>query len=196
MPISDQLQTLRPNAAGLREAFPAAPQWWIDDYITILNNLITVFSATDGIETDLTSLALQVAQNSLDIAQNAVDIATNATDIATNASNFTAHDASDSEHGVTGTNIGTGDFPTLFVGGAVLLSALVADAVASTATVVLPDVGAAPVAYDQTYAQSQTDLINDVKAKHNQLVIDLNAVVTQFNTLLANMKAANQMSPV
>ena len=132
----------------------------------------------------------------MQVAQNTIDITGNTAGIATNASNFSAHDNSDSQHGVTGDNVGTGDFPTLLVGGAVLLSALVANAVASTATVVLADVGAAPVAYSQAYAQSQTDLINDVKAKHNTLVVDLNNVVTQFNDLIAKAIAANQMSAV
>jgi len=74
--------------------------------------------------------------------------------------------------------------------------ALVNDAVASTAEVTLADVGVAPVTYDQTYAQAQTDLINDVKAKHNTLLTDVNNAITQLNDMIDKAKTAKQMSTV
>jgi hypothetical protein len=95
---------------------------------------------------------------------------------------------------VKGFNIGTEDYPTEVIGGAVLLMALVADAVASTATVTFADIGAAPVAYSQGYAQSQATAINELKLKHNTMLTNLNSLVTQFNSLLANAKTAKQMN--
>ncbi len=137
------------------------------------------------------------------------------------------HIESDSEHGVTGENVGTEDFAQSAIGGVVYLADLVddalestaevtiADAPASTAEVVIDDVGAAPLVYDQAYADEQTALINDIKAKHNTLLVDVNTAITllndvkakhnallidvnltvvQFNELLTNVKAAKQMS--
>ena len=86
------------------------------------------------------------------------------------------------------------DFAANFIGGAVLLAALVADAVASTQTITLADIAAAPVAYDQAFTQTLVDMANDTKAKHNQLVTDLNLVITQFNDLLTKSKTAKQMA--
>lgn len=127
------------------------------------------------------------------IIQNVDDIAINVDNIQTNADNFDNHNTSNSQHGVTGDNVGTEDFCTVLVGGVVLLMELVNDAVASTQTITVPDAIVAPGSYDQVYTQSVTDLANDTKAKHNQLVIDLNAAITQINDLIAKAKTAKQM---
>lgn len=164
----------------------------------------------DGVELRLDVLEPRVDQNEIDIATNATNIATNATNIATNASNiatntsnitsvtnnFNAHNSSSSQHGVTGNNVGTGDFCTTSVGGVVELMALVSDAIQSTQTIVLPDIAAAPATYDQAHIQTLVDMANDTKAKHNQLVTDFNNAVTQLNELIANSKTAKQMSTV
>ena len=65
-----------------------------------------------------------------------------------------------------------------------------------TAEITIVDIGAAPVAYDQTYTDSVTTLLNDTKAKHNQLLLDLNAAIVQLNELIANSKTAKQMALV
>ena len=92
------------------------------------------------------------------------------------------------------TMITPSDFADTETGGAVLLceavnnaitsTATASDASSSSATVLTPDVGAAPAAYSQAYADQQTNLINDVKAKHNTLVSDVNSVVTDINELV------------
>jgi len=132
----------------------------------------------------------------LQVNENEASIKTNAEDIATNAANFDAHNISNTEHGVTGVNVGTEDFCTELLGGVVLLSDLVADAVSSSATIATADVGVAPGAYSQVYADEQTSLINECKSAHNTLVTDLNAAVTQINDLLAKLKTAKQMNTV
>jgi len=110
-----------------------------------------------------------------------------------NTDDIEAHVTSDSQHGVTGENVGTEDFCTDLVGGVVLLMELVNDAVDSTQQITIVDLLAAPVAYDQTYTQLATDLANDTKAKHNQLVTDLNAAIAQINDLISKAKTAEQM---
>ena len=71
---------------------------------------------------------------------------------------------------------------------------VVNNAVDSTQTKTLTDIAAAPTNYNQAYIQTLADMANNTKAKHNQLVSDLNAVVTQLNDLIAKSKAAKQMS--
>lgn len=92
------------------------------------------------------------------------------------------------------TMITPSDFADTETGGAVLLCESVNNAITSTATasdassssaaVTTPDLGAAPATYSQSYADQQATLINDVKAKHNTLVSDVNSVVTDINTLV------------
>lgn len=144
-----------------------------------------------------------IEENTDNIAQNASDISDNATDIGNNTlaindvtTNFNNHNASDSEHGVTGDNVGTGDFATDILGGVVRLAALVADASVTSVAIATADIGAAPVAYSQAYAQEQTDLINEEKAVINTLVTDVTDAIDQLNAFLAANKTALQMSTV
>ena len=127
------------------------------------------------------------------ITQNSDDIVINVDAIQVNADNFDAHNTSNSQHGVTGDNVGTEDFCTALVGGVVLLMDLVNDAVDSTAEITVTDISAAPGAYNQVFTQTLVDMANDTKAKHNQLVIDLNAAIAQINDLIAKAKTAKQM---
>jgi hypothetical protein len=103
------------------------------------------------------------------------------------------HEGAVVAHGSAGNIVGNLNFCTDLVGGVVLLMDFVVSAVASTAEVTIADVGAAPVAYSQTYADSQTALINDVKAKHNTLLTDVNNAITQLNELITNSITAKQM---
>lgn len=160
-----RLETLYLSAKQIKEG-TGWPDFMIDDYLTNFTNSQIVASGTDN--------------NIASIEQNAI--------------NLTNHENLTSAHGVTGNNVGTEDFATDLIGGVVLLAELVSDAVNSTQTITLTDIAAAPSAYDQTYTQTLADMANDTKAKHNQLVIDLNAVVTQLNDLIAKSKTAKQMS--
>ncbi len=147
-----------------------------------------------GILQDFVFLANDADQFDERILQNSDDIQANADDIQTNTDNFDIHNNSSSQHGVTGDNVGTEDFCTELIGGVVLLMALVNDAVDSTQEITIIDLLVAPATYDQAYTQLSTDLANDTKAKHNQLVLDLNAAIAQINDLIAKAKTAKQMT--
>lgn len=137
-----------------------------------------------------------IAQNASDISDNATDIGNNTLSINDVTTNFNDHDASDSEHGVTGDNVGTEDVAQSLVGGVVFLAVNVADVSATTTEIATADVGAAPVAYAQAYAQEQTDLINECKSKINSLVnSDVLDLIKQLNAFLAANKTAKQMAP-
>ena len=141
-------------------------------------------------------IAAAVDQNEEDIEENRLNIAANAANIQINADNLTDHEAETVVHGSAGDVVGNLDFCTDLAGGVVLLMDLVADAVDSTAEVTISDIGAAPATYSQTYTDEQTDLINDIKAKHNTMLADLNLAIAQLNELVANSKTAKQMALV
>ena len=123
-----------------------------------------------------------------------IKINENADAIEINRLNFEAHDQSTSEHGVTGDNVGNGDYCTTSIGGVVLQMESIADAISSTQEILLADIPDAPASYNQGHAQLVSEIINDTKAKHNQLVVDFNAMVTQFNALIAESKTSKQMA--
>lgn len=173
----------------VREYAGFTNQVMIDDYLGI-GEVNGVFA--DAISTNIADIAALDSR----VTQNEADIFALQTDLAALIVDFNNHVTDTSAHGVTGDNVGTEDFCTDLIGGVVLLMALVNDAVASTAEVTLADVGVAPVTYDQTYAQAQTDLINDVKAKHNTLLTDVNNAITQLNDMIDKAKTAKQMSTV
>ena len=140
-----------------------------------------------------TTLEGQVEQNTLDIFNNATDIGNNATDIGNNTTNITAN--TDAIALANGQLVGNNDFAQSLIGGVVLLAANVADASITTTVIATADVGAAPAAYSQAYAQEQTDLINECKSKINSLVSsDVLDLITQLNAFLAANQTANQMS--
>ena len=166
----------------------------VKDYRLITTASVALIGVIVDNEERITANEANILVNAGNISTNATNIATNVTNISTNASNFTAHNTSSTEHGVAGNNVGTLDYCTLILGGVVDLAALVADAVDSTAEVTIADVGAAPAAYNQVYTDEQTDMINDIKAKHNTLMTDLNLVVAQLNDIVSKMITAKQMS--
>lgn len=129
--------------------------------------------------------AANIAQNAINLANLSLVVAQNSLDITAVTDNFNTHNASSSQHGVTGDNIGTEDYAQTLTGGAVLLAELVNDAVDSTVSVDSPD------ATDLT---SVITLANETKADVNQVVTDLNAAIAQLNDLLAKSKTAKQMS--
>tara|TARA_Y100000310_G_scaffold240718_1_gene244595 strand:- start:570 stop:1133 length:564 start_codon:yes stop_codon:yes gene_type:complete len=162
-----------------RESGNQWPDLLIKDYQGIIQDFVFLADSDDTLEGR--------------IQTNEEDIQTDKDDIQTNADNLETHVTSDSEHGVTGVNVGTEDFCTEILGGVVLLMELVNDAVDSTQEIVLTDIAAAPASYDQAYTQTLADMANDTKAKHNQLVLDLNLAIAQLNDLIAKAKTAKQM---
>jgi len=111
--------------------------------------------------------------------------------ISTLTTNLNNHVAAQSAHGATGDIVGTDDYCTATVGGTVLLAA--AQANASTATITPPvALGTAPAAYNQAYAQSQTDAINTLITNVSDLRTALNALVGVVNNMLATERTAKQ----
>ncbi len=153
----------------------------------------TVIKDYLGIGDQATVIIEQLELNVSQINTNTSDINTNAEGIAKNKDDLEAHSDSTSEHGVTGNNVGNEDFCTEAVGGVVLLMEAVVDASNSTQEITLPDIAAAGASYDMAHTQTMVDMLNDSKAKHNQLVTDLNSVVTQFNDMITKAKTAKQM---
>lgn len=146
--------------------------------------------AIDRNKRDIGINAQNIATNAAGIAQNKQDIATNATAIQQNATNIqsntqainqtntnlSSHTGSNSQHGVTGNNVGTEDYCTTALGGVVLLAANVADLVNYSAP-------AAPAAYDQTEEQAFRTGVQDA----------INGIIAKVNEILAGQKTAKQM---
>jgi hypothetical protein len=216
---ASSIRTIRLSAKQLKQMTKLQGAQWndelINEFLNYLINITNVAEAGDSVSEVVDSNTANISSNSILINNNASNIASNLSlinansdEIAVNVANIAAnalaissittsindHIADNSAHGVTGVNIGSEDYATELVGGAVLAMALVADAVTSTAAVVFADIGAAPALYDAVYAQEQTDAINDLKSKHNALLLDLNAAITLFNELLASSKTAKQMT--
>jgi len=169
------------------------PDLLTKDYQGIFQDFVFLADAADGLDALIADNTANITTNATNITTNTTNITTNATNITTNATNLTNHENSDSEHGVTGNNVGTGDFCTEILGGVVFLMETVTNAVNSTETIALPDIAAAPAAYSQTYANTLAAMANDTKAKHNQLVLDLNLAIAQINDIIAKAKTAKQM---
>lgn len=165
------LQSLNLSAKQINQA-TGWPEFMTNDYLTNFQNSVILSQTADS---SITS----IEQNAQNIQQNADDL--------------TDHEGDTSAHGVTGVNVGTEDFAQSLIGGVVLLMDLVTDANPSTQTIILPDILAAPAAYNQAYIQTLADMANDTKLKHNQLLIDMNAAIVQLNDLIAKSKAAKQM---
>lgn len=159
----------------------------VEDYLNILRNIIANAINSDQIATevnqnadDITALDIRVTVNEVDIANLTIRVEDNelaivALDVRVtqNETDINDHVTSDSQHGVTGVNVGTEDFCTDSVGGVVLL----ADVITDLTQIATADIAAAPVAYDQTYTQTVADLVNENKAKINEIVLKINAII-------------------
>lgn len=170
------------------------------DIATITADIATNTANIATNTADITTNASNIYSNTAAILANTANIATNASSITDNFNDivlvtdaFNVHNSSDSQHGVTGENVGNEDFCTLSVGGVVYLATKITVATASTAGTVIGAVSAAPAAYTQVYAQEQTDSINELKTKHDELLVDFNNLTAKFNALLASMQSAKQM---
>ena len=203
-------QSLTASYSEIQEALTqkTIPDWFIQDYINKQQNIDTIAGSTTTLETqvatnttsitantgNITTNATNIGTNATNITTNATNIGTNTAGITTNATNLTTHEGLAMAHGVLGVNVGTLNFAQALTGGVVLLAAKVTDATQISTAIVTADVGTAPVTYDQTYAQSQTDLINENKATINNLVTDVTTLTTQLNAFLAAVQTAKQMS--
>ena len=109
------------------------------------------------------------------------NIQSNTDAIGTTNSNLTNHTGSNSQHGVTGNNVGTEDYCSLTVGGVVLLATEVAELTYTPITI-----ANAPATYDQAYAQAQTDAIKSVSTQ-------LSALYDKVNEIIQGQITAKQM---
>ena len=184
--LIQRLQTQRPSAKEVKQGtgFTAA---MVDDYLTILDNFVLLAGSGDGVIID-------VAKNTTDIVTLFVRVDDADEAIVLVNTSLNNHKASDSAHGVSGDNVGTGNYCTLLLGGVVDLAAAVTNANDSTVDVVSPSAPTAAATYTQSDIEAMVVLINEQKASTNQLTTDLNAVVTQLNEVITNSKNAKQMA--
>lgn len=188
----DSIDTLESEDSTLAEQVQKNTDAIADLEPAVLSNTLGVANNADNIATNTDD----IADNSAAIATNTSNISSNASSIGTLQTDLSDHVNSNSQHGVTGDNVGTEDFAQDSVGGVVLLAALVADAAGTASSIALPDLGSAPATYDQTYTQETANLVNECKAQINNLVADSQNAINQLNALLQSMKDANQMNTV
>lgn len=157
-------------------------------------DIVDLKQVDEGLQNQINSNDTDILDLQQENANQHVAIDGNTTNISNNTTAISDHINSDSAHGVTGNNVGSGDFATSLVGGVVLLASLVSDAADSSAVVSIADVADAPATYDQAHIQSIVDLANDTKSKHNQLVLDLNNSISVINAIIQSMITAKQMA--
>lgn len=107
--------------------------------------------------------------------------------------NLATHAANTGAHGVTGSNVGTGDLATLLIAGVVRLAAAVADAAATTVSVDSDSINSAPPSYDQDWAADVQTLVNECKDGINQLASDVNDIKDQLNALMAALRSSGAL---
>lgn len=157
-------------------------------------------NAIGGLEEQVETNATNIQTNADNIAQNTTDISTNADNIQTNADDISdldteldGHIADETAHGSNGNIVGFNDEATELLFGLVQQMALVSDAATSSESA-SGNPGAAPAAYDQAYADAQTDLAVSCRNAINGLVSDFNDAVVQLNELIDNSKTSGQMN--
>ena len=109
----------------------------------------------------------KTSANAQQISANAKGVSDNKQGVAANKQEIDTHTQSNSAHGVTGNNVGTGDYAHELVGGVVLLASNIAELTSYSAQ-------AAPAAYDQAEEQAFRD---DVQSEINKLVSKINEIV-------------------
>lgn len=157
------------------------------DYASLKQNVGSNIKATNGNTTTISGLNVRLteAEGKLTIVIERVD------QIETE---FDAHVASNSAHGVVGDNVGSGNYCTTTKGGVVLLGGSVSNASSSSASIPSA-VAAAPAAYDQAYAQSQTDAINGLITAASSILSATNGAVSTINALLSTLRTAKHIQP-
>lgn len=103
------------------------------------------------------------------------------------------HIAASEAHGASGNIVGDLDFATEIVGGVVFKAGNIPYVPAVTITPPAV-VGAAPAAYNQAYAQQQTDAINALIANIGTAQTGFNQSKVSFDDLVDAMIAARQMA--
>ncbi len=178
-----------------RDLFNLIGEQWPDklrkDYIASKFNTAQLLQFTNENTADIEDIQLQLTTINGQITVINGQIVTLQTDVSAVTSSLNSHIAAQSAHGATGDIVGTLDYCTATVGGVVLLAAAVGNA-AETTTLPPSAVGAAPAAYNQTYAQSQTDAINALINNITDLANALNSAVDVINSSLVTERTAKQ----
>lgn len=156
----------------------------------IEENAIAIAENTEDIEANTNA----IIQNALAISQNSINITANANAIVLLANSLDTHVNAFEAHGSNGDIVGFDDLADEATVGLVKRMANIADAVDTTVNITTADIGPAPVAYDQIYTQSVTNLTNENKAAINQIASDLNDAIAVLNNLLAESKTSGQMT--
>lgn len=173
------LQTLNLSANNITQ-MTGWPEPMTNDYLTNLRNFQRIANLSDLVldRVEINEENIQLNTDNIQINVNNIqtngdNIQTNADDISTLNTTIGDHISSSTQHGVTGDNVGTGDYCTSLVGGVVNLAALIADLTVIATT----DIAAAPAAYNQAYTQTVADLNNENKSKINEMVLKVNAII-------------------
>ena len=177
--LIQKLQTFRPSAKEIKQGTGFTDNM-VDDYLTIFENFVLLATSEDSIVIRVGNIETRLTVVEDDLGELTIA--------------FVEHVSDDSAHGVSGNNVGTGNYCSSSTGGVVNLAALTSDATDSTVEVTSPDATASPAAYDQVIAQTSVTLVNELKADVTQLTTDLNAAIAQLNDLLAKQKTAKQMA--
>ena len=152
--------------------------YFVGEYSTFSNSQYKCKNNTTGVFTPTDWQIVTLIDNELRIG--AVELLT-----SDNSGNLTDHENLGTAHGVTGDNVGTGDYCTASTGGVVDLAALITD----LNQIATADIAAAPVAYDEAYTNTVASLTNENKAKINEIVV-------KINEILLGQITAKQMSAV
>lgn len=214
-------QSINLSFNDIQKALPDAPDYLIKDLFNKQSNINDLAQVSGSVEDQVILNTQNISTNSDEISANAQNL-TNHIDDLTDAhdasaisfdnsgglaatdvqgaidevdGDLTDHVLTDSAHGTTGDIVGTGNFATSLLGGVVLLAGNVVDASVTSISISTADVGAAPVAYDQAYADEQTNLINECKSVINTLVTDVTNIKNQLNAFLLANQTAKQMAP-
>lgn len=147
-------------------------------------------------ETDAELLLINASleETIVQVNVNIQDIANNVISIRLNATNLSNHEALEEAHGSNGVIVGFGDLADEATVGLVKRMTALADAIDSTASVVVADASTAPATYSQAHSQELVDLSNANKSAINTLVTDFNNTVTVLNNLIARSKTSGQMT--
>lgn len=153
-------------------------------------NISAIADNTSDIEANRQSILV----NSQAITQNTIDIEANVQAIISLSQAVDVHVSSSEAHGSNGDIVGFNDAALETTLGLVKRMAAIEFASETSVSIVTPDIGTAPLAYDQAYTQSVTNLANESKAAINQLALDLNDAISVLNNLLAESKTSGQMT--
>lgn len=167
------------------------PDQFIKDYIAGKTNTESLLTAIDANTADIEDIQLQLTTINGQITVINGQIVTLQEDLEIVADDLADHVAASSAHGAAGAIVGTLNYCTDAVGGVALLATAVGDA-AETTTLPPSSVAAAPAAYNQAYAQSQTDAINDLINNITDLANALNSAVDVINSSLVTERTAKQ----